>query len=423
MRTPVAVFVSCLVLAAAACGGSDDDVAEGSATTASESPTGSGAPDIGDTDIGDTDIGDTDIGDTDTGDTDPATAPTTTSTTSTTTPTTTSTTTTVAPTNPLPVVTLADLPDLVAAWESGNGSPLELARLLIGFPLEIGPPDGSTPYTVDLRVLTDDPARWRWEWTYQAFMPDGSIQAIDAELPEGGPGTIEGRLYYDPRFEAFGWRYVSQVISDPSSGAGGPQSVNWAYETDNTLVIGAVETEPVVARAWVDEDIDLDPVETTPGHRLDVDALVPAGHVPVPLLAALVTTIPMIDGDLTVLDIRSRERLPDSVDAVFGLRYLEIDLGWTTRYATPADAGTAFVTALDGTVLQQGTESMVNEGRIDVSDPIGDGIEQWRQDLVLLDRYRANIAFEAREDGAVTGELQIRLEAERPVLEGTPAQG
>ena len=81
-------------------------------------------------------------------------------------------------------------------------------------------------------------------------MPDGSVE-VDADLPEGGPGTIEGRLYYDP--SKCSGRVAA--IEATSSGGGGPQSVNWAYETDSPLTISGVDSDPIVGRAWVDEDI------------------------------------------------------------------------------------------------------------------------------------------------------------------------
>ncbi|MCH1435947.1 MAG: hypothetical protein L7U56_09770, partial [Acidimicrobiales bacterium] len=63
-----------------------------------------------------------------------------------------------------------------------------------------------------------------------------------------------------------------------------------------------------------------------------------------------------------------------------------------------------------------GEASFVNEGEIEVREPIGDGVERWQQRLLLLDRYLVRLDFQAGDDGVVTGELEIRLEANRPVL-------
>ena len=51
------------------------------------------------------------------------------------------TTTTEAPLEPAPVpeIDLAEIPDLIVEWGTGDGDPLDLARRLIGFPLEIDP--------------------------------------------------------------------------------------------------------------------------------------------------------------------------------------------------------------------------------------------------------------------------------------------
>ena len=86
---------------------------------------------------------------------------------------------------------------------------------------------------------------------------------------------------------------MAQVISDPSSGGGGPQSVNWAYETDDPLTISGVDSDPIVGRAWVDEDIGFGSADATPGHRIEIDANdVPAGAIPVPLMEALLAALP-----------------------------------------------------------------------------------------------------------------------------------
>lgn len=400
MRTALAAVVTCLALISTACGGSDEGTQQGAADLTTSTEAESVSDPVDDSAVSTT-----------------TTIPVTTTTpTPTTTPEETTTTTTVAPANPLPAVPLTDLPGIVTNWETGTGEPLDLARRLIGFPLEIGPPAGASPATVDLRVWADDPVEWRWEWAFEAFMPDGSVQEVDADLPEGGPGTIEGRLYYDPLFEAFGWRNVAQVISDPSSGGGGPQSVNWAYETDGPLTISGVDSDPIVGRAWVDEDIGFGSADATPGHRIEVDARVPAGAIPVPLMEALLAALPPLGGDLTKLDLRSWERLPDSFDADFGLRYLQIDLEWVSNQTSPGAAGIAFIAGLDGVVLQEGEASFVNEGEIEVREPIGDGVERWQQRLLLLDRYLVRLDFQAGDDSVVTGELEIRLEANRPVL-------
>ena len=56
-------------------------------------------------------------------------------------------------------------------------------------------------------------------------------------------------------------------------------------------------------------------------------------------------------------------------------------------------AGVAFIASLDGVVLQEGEASFVNEGEIEVREPIGDGVDRWQQRLLLLDRYLVRLDF------------------------------
>ena len=390
---------SCLALAATACGGGDNGSEDEPVAAAPEATTGAAEETTTTTTAA-------------TAADEPA------ETTTTSTTTTTTTTTTTIPASTLPATTVTDLPDLVVTWGNGTGDPLDLAQRIIGFPLEVAPPGDTAPADLDLRLRTGDPSVWRWEWIYRAFSTPGSVQDIDTELPEGGPGTIEGRLYYDPLFESLGWRNVAQVISDPSSGGGGPQSVNWAYEdNDGVLVIGTLETEPTSARAWVDEDIGFGPTEGTPGHQIEINVLTPVGTVPVPVIDSLLTQLPAVDGSLRDLVFRTFTRSADSFGAEEGLRYLELDLEWSVSATSPDTAGEAYLAALPGTVLQEGEESFFDEGIIEVRPPLTGGFRDWTQSVILLDRYPGSISMDLEEDGSITATLELNLEPNREVLQ------
>ncbi|MEM9517720.1 MAG: hypothetical protein AAGA37_00235 [Actinomycetota bacterium] len=403
MRRPVSLFVAVvLALVAAACGGATDDTAstgndgdEGTTTTTVASTTTTAA----------------------TAETTTTAAAATTTSTTTAPETTTTTTTTVPSAVTLPTVATAELPDLVVAWGNETGAPLDLAQRLIGFPLDIAPPGSTTPAAVDLRLRVADDGAWRWEWSYSAFAAAGTVQDIDTELPEGGPGTIEGRLHYDPLFEALGWRNVGQVISDPSSGGGGPQSVNWAYSFNGeNLQIGGIATQPTSARAWVDEDIGFNETEGNPGHRVDINAEVSSGSIPTPLIASLLSNLPTVDGELIALSLRSFTRSPDSFNADEGLRYLVLSVEWQLNSADPEAAGARYLSALSNSVLQEGDESFFDEGVIEVRPPSVGGSRDWQQSVVLLDRYLGTISMDQGDNGAVIAELDIDLEPNREIL-------
>lgn len=323
---------------------------------------------------------------------------------------------------PLPAVSAAELPTLVTEWADATSDPLGLAHRLIGFPLDIGAPSGATPYSVRVELDVRDDGTWRWDWTHGSIAARGTVGEVDAELPEGGPGTIEGRLHFDPLFESYGWRNVAQVISDPSSGGGGPQSVNWAYQkTDPVLSIGGVDTAPVNARAWVDEDLDFRDGDDAPGYRIDVAAEAPAGQILVPLLASLLAELPAPAGaQLTELDLASRDRLADSFDAERGLRYLDLEIVWTLPAGSEAAVQDSFSTGLDGAVLQMGEESFFDEGFISVTEALIDSSGAWRQPVILLDRYEGTVTVRTADDETVTVEFDVSLEPNRPVLEPLP---
>ena len=329
-----------------------------------------------------------------------------------------STTPTPVESSPIPVIAVEDIPDLIVEWGTGEGDPLDLARRLIGFPLEIATPEGTTPYNVDVRLRGDDPTQdWRWEWSYEAFAAE--VGDIDAELPEGGPGTIEGRLHYDPQFEAFGWANSAQVISDPSNGGGGPQSVNWAYsDADGSFRLGEINATPVSARAWVDEDIDFRDGPDQPGHRVDITLESQPNFIPVPLLEALFREVPVAPGArLTTVDFRSYDRLPDSFDAEEGTRYLELSYICELLPNSQNAAQEVYSTGLAGTAYQMGEEDFFNDGFITVTEGQVDGSGVWRQPVIVLDRYPGEISVWTTDDGVVMSEVEVTFEPNREVLQ------
>lgn len=320
----------------------------------------------------------------------------------------------------LPAVTADAFPDLVVAWADADGDPLELARRLIGFPLDVAVPADATPFDLGLRMRRDiESGSARWEWRYGATV--SSVGQIDAELPEGGPGTIEGRLHYDPLFDALGWRTVSQVISDPSNGGGGPQSVNWAYEkADPVLVVDGVELEVVVGRAWVDEDLDYRDGTDRPGHEVEVTLRTTSDAVLVPFLTLVDEALAMPGALLLETNLASYERPPDSYAAEEGLRYLELELVYVVDDRPDDALRDRLSTRLAGSVFQPGEESSFDEGfiRTVLTDPLA---EDWRQPVVFLDRYPGRIEITPLPDSQAEVLVRVTLEPNREPLLPLPA--
>ena len=328
----------------------------------------------------------------------------------------------LAVSTPVPEIFLADIPDLVAAWGAGTGVPLDVARHIIGFPLEITVPAGSSPYSVRVELDGRDAgADWRWDWSYGAVATTG-VGQIDAELPEGGPGTIEGRLHFDPLFAGFGWSNVAQVISDPSSGSGGPQSVNWAYRKDDLVfAIGEVAAEAVSARAWVDEDIDFRDGDDRAGYEVELALRVEPGFVAVPLLATLLGETPNPPGSrLVELDLVSYDRTDESFLADEGLRYLELRFVWELAPGSATAAKESYSNGLDGTAFQMGEESFFDEGFVRVVEATIDSNGLWRQPVIFLDRYPGFISVWQADDGTAMSSINVTLEPNREILEPLP---
>jgi len=336
------------------------------------------------------------------------------------------TTTTQAPSTsePLPAIRVEEIPGLVAEWAAGTGEPLDLARRIIGFPMDIPVPDDSAPYemSVDLHGR-DATADWEWDWSYSVTL-DEPIGDIDADLPEGGPGTIATMLAFDPVMTEFGWRTVAQVTSDPSSGAGGPQSVNFAYRTDEpTYRLGEVDAVPGIVRIWGDMDVTFEdsPLGDESGFRIDATMSAEPNFIPVPLLDALFTEVPAVPGARLIdLALRTRTRAEDSFSAEYGLRYWDVEYTWDLPLDSADAAHGTYSVGLTGTVFQMGEEDFFEPGFVRPREAVVSG-DTWTQPVIVLDRYPGRIIVTTDpETGEVTATVQITLEPNRGTLQQLP---
>jgi hypothetical protein len=353
-------------------------------------------------------------------------APTTTaivgSSTTTTAPTT--TTSSPNPSAPFPEIRAEEIPDLVIEWAQGTGEPLDLARRIIGFPMDIPVPEGSASYEMSVDLNGRDPAAdWNWDWSYSVVL-DEPLGDIDAELPEGGPGTITTMITFDPVMTGFGWRSVAQVTSDPSSGAGGPQSVNFAYRTDEpTYPLGEIAATPGVIRVWGDMDVTFEdsPLGDESGYRLDAAMTAPPNFIPIPLLDALFNETPVAPGArLTDLSFRTRTRPEDSFRAEEGLRYWDVEYTWALLPNSADAAHELYSVGLTGTVYQMGEEDFFEPGFIRVTEAGVNG-DTWTQPVIVLDRYPGMISVTTEpETGEVTARVRITLEPNREILGPLP---
>ena len=338
---------------------------------------------------------------------------------STTSTTTTTTTTTMPEPEPLPVFNPEDLPDLIARWEAAGtdptAEPLALAEDLIGFPVPVAVPEGSTMFRVDLRLNAANPDDdWFWEWSYQAHAP-GPVPEIDIDLEGMGPGAVGLRAEYDDILGRLGWTYSNSTGSDPSSGEGGPQSVNHVYQNDlGIFPIGGTDATPGPLFVWLDEDLVFGDPEL-PGYRIDVDASAPTGFIPVPLIAALVESLSISPSSrLAALHLTSWERDADSFDAEEGLRYLTADITILEEGLQIEEVQALYASQLGDSTFRAADESFFDPGFWEPTEPTSFG-EVWQLAILLLDRYPGQVQI-AEDGGRIILTVSVTLEANRELL-------
>lgn len=333
------------------------------------------------------------------------------------------TTTTEAPATTTTLAAIAtmdvdDIPDLVTEWADGSRPTLDLVTDIIGFPIAVGPPSDGGAYNLQVDMEGSDPAEpWTWDWFYETIAADPTGN-IDIALDDNGPGSVALREFYDPAMADLGWSYSNSTGSDPSSGAGGPQSINHVYQSDSgTIALGPVEGAAKPMFVWASEHLGFSDEPDLPGYRIGLSADAPADDIHVPMLAALADDIPVIaDARLIDISLRSQQRSDDSFSAEYGLRYFEIEFTYELTPDSAVEAQQAYLDALPSGIYQAGEESFFEPGTIESADPIEVG-DRWTQSVVVLDRYEGSIEVEPDpETGDTTSTVSIRLEPIRAVL-------
>jgi len=316
-----------------------------------------------------------------------------------------------------------EIPDLVGKWadaiEDPGSDPLELAQLLIGFPVPVGVPEGSTAWRVDLEMRSNE-AGWNWEWRYSAHVPE-PVGDVDITLDDNGPGAVRLREIYDPILAELGWTYSNSTGSDPGD-RGGPNSVNHVYRSDSgALEVGSFDASPSPLFVWLDEDLVFGEEAQRPGYQMDVGATMEPGLIPVPLVRTLLDGLPALPGaELTSLDFFSFERLETSFAAEFGLYYLDLVVIFEFSLADEAVAQELFL-ALDGPVMRAGSESFFDPGFYQATEPLMYNGTDWTLELLVLDRYPASVRFETDDvTGVVAARIEVAFEPLRPALQPLP---
>lgn len=332
---------------------------------------------------------------------------------------------TVAPTTvpaPEPIeFDLATLPSLVERLGDLSAvDPLAFA-IELGFPLEIGVPDGSTLYRVDQTVTARDGDDGTFNAVgseYTVIAPDGTIPDVDIDLDDNGPGSVQITEIWDPIMTDLGYERKNSTTSDPGD-PGGPNTVNHVYVPTEGAAADVNGTPADIGSVfvWGDEDVtgasyrsDSPPLQG--GYRIDLSADVAAGAVPVPILASLIDVMPVPD-DAAFADasLRLIERSPDSFDANKGPNYIEITLVWTAAPGvTPDQLATFYAEAeFDGSTLIAAEVPLSGDGPYRIGEVSKYGDTDYRLPVLLLSRYGGQISMSEAYDAGEPAEITYRV--------------
>jgi hypothetical protein len=234
-----------------------------------------------------------------------------------------------------------------------------------------------------------------------------------------GAGSAALRTHYDDILGTLGWSYSNSTGSDPSSGGGGPQSVNHVYQHDTgTVRLGEINASTNPLFVWADEDINFRDGPDVPGYQFDVSLDAQPNFIPVPMLEALFRQVPVAPGARLIdVSLESRDRPESSFDADLGLRYFDLEYVCELLPNSARAAHEVYSVGLEGSIYRAAEASFFDPGFFEFVEPTIDG-DSWTQDVVVLDRYPGEITVGVDPaTGAVQSTVSIRLEPNRPVLE------
>jgi len=306
---------------------------------------------------------------------------------------------------------LADLDTSVA---SGDPTPLELAQRIVGFPIPVGVPEGSTLYRVEVSTVVRNEAT-EWRWLYEAFAR-GDVGDIDINLPGQGPGAIALAELYDPIMAGLGFGRNGSTGSDPGE-PGGPNSLNHVYPPDGVVVIAGAVADVANIKVWAAEDLLFPDDTLEPGYRVDLDAQLPNGVDAVPLIAALRDSTFLPDGaTVGSSTLRLWNRSEDSFDAELGLNYLDVSLVWHTDLSLDEVVDLYREDPPVRMPWLAAEPSFFNEGEYELETVTQSFDESFELPMLLLLRYPGRLRFAPTDDGGTEIELELRLESGREEL-------
>lgn len=319
----------------------------------------------------------------------------------------------------------ADLPEIVAevvAARGGAGAPLDAARALGGFPLDVPAPEGSTLFDVTTRFQQVEQGTRETTFQYTAAGPGGNVPDVDITLDGNGPGSAQLIDVYDPVMVALGFSRTASTASDPGE-PGGPNSVNHVYVPDEPIgTFNGIAGSAGNVFVWTDEDISGGSFGDEPiigGYRIDIEIDTSEDDaVPVPVLAALADAFPVTDSMvLTSGELRTIRRSPDAFEIERGELYVAIRLEWEA----PAEAFEEIVgfysdTAVIDAPLAAAEPSFFADGEYEPAELTVYDVTDRRLPILLLDRYRGLLSIDAPDDGPLAVTLDIDLDSVAPVL-------
>ncbi len=313
---------------------------------------------------------------------------------------------------------LAEIPELLADLDgsvaSGIPAPLVIAQRVAGFPIPVGVPAESSLFRLEVSTFVADEVT-EWRWLYEAFAAD-DVGDIDISLPGQGSGAVALAELYDPILSELGFGRNGSTGSDPGE-SGGPNSLNHVYPPDGAVFIAGVSADVANIKVWASEDL-LFPEDTLePGYRIDLDAGLPNGVEPVPLLAALGASISLpADTVMRGSTLRLWNRSEDSVDAALGQNYLDVSLLWGTSLSLE---DVIELYSVDVPVFEPwlaAEPSFFNEGEFEL-ETVGQTFDaSFELPVLLLLRYPGRLRFTPAEAGGSLIELELRLESGRQEL-------
>lgn len=323
-------------------------------------------------------------------------------------------------------VALTDIPTLLelhaSAYTDATIEPLQAAADLTGFPIGLRAPTDGPLITVEAEVSAIPDGLWEVAWTYAIQNDEAADYQVDADDNPVGPPVDLINATYPDRWLEQGLEFQNTATYTSLEHPSGRGNYQLYFKpvggTEVELVTpagtGSLGVVGVAAESDFDTSDNVEGETPQPGYFMVTNATFAAGVVPVPLMEAILNTIPTTDTmELSNARLATKLNDPESMFSDYGTRSMHLRVSYEVP-AADFDSVAAYFAAdpFDASTIRMVRIDAFAEPPVTVDDALDPAADRPRSDLLLVDRYPGSVSMSPPDAGDETFLVRFEFELE-----------